>query len=175
MSERPERSSAGGPPPLRPFGLVLRHDGRFLHEGVPILNARLRRHFERSVAYLPEEGKFIVRLRHFRAEVEVEEAGFFVRQVDLPSGEITLSDGSREPLDVSSLQESPIDGALLCRVKREAVTEGLLARFDHGAQAELLQAVSPAGPSAEAGFVLSIGNERVPLPDLGGESGAGLD
>ena len=31
-----------GPPPLRPFGLVLHHDGRFTHEGEPILNRRLR-------------------------------------------------------------------------------------------------------------------------------------
>jgi len=164
-------SGAGiGPPPLLPFGLVLRHDGRFLHEGAPILNRKLRAHFERSVAYLPEEGKFVVRLRHFRAEVEVEEAGFFVRQVDLPSGFVSLSDGSRERLDLESLSLSPIDGALLCRVKRALKPEGLLARFDHGAQAELLAAVDHAGPDPDAGLEIRIAGGRRAFPDL--ESGA---
>lgn len=153
-------SDATGPPPLRPFGLVLHHDGRFSHEGEPIRNRRLREHFERSVEYLPGEAKYIVRLKRFRGQIEVEEAGFFVRSVDLAAGEIELSDGTREALDVSTLVESPIDGALLCRVKREAASGGLLARFTHGAQAELLQAVEPAGE----GFVVPLAGRRVSLP-----------
>ena len=44
----------GGPPPLRPFGLVRHHDGRWTHEGIPIQNDRLRSAFDRSVRYLPE-------------------------------------------------------------------------------------------------------------------------
>lgn len=158
----PDRVEAPGPPPLRPFGLVLHHDGRFSHEGAPILNRRLREHFDRSVVYLPDEGKFIVRLQHFRGEVEVEEAGFFVREVDLESGELSLSDGSREPLEVASLTLSPIDGAMLCRVKRSLVAEGVLARFLHGAQAELLQAVEPEGDR----FVLRVAGQRLPFPEL---------
>jgi hypothetical protein len=151
-----------GPPPLEPFGLVLCHDGRFLHEGQPIGNRKLREHFDRSVEYLPDEGKFIVSLGHFRGQVVVEEAGFFVREIDLSSGDLTLSDGSRAPLDVSTLAESPLDGALLCRVKRELAPEGLLARFLHGAQAELLHAVAPRGE----GFVLSMGGQKIPFPAL---------
>ena len=149
-----------GPPPLRPFGLVLHHDGTFTHEGEPILNRKLREHFDRSVEFLPEEGKYIVRLGHFRGEVEIQEAGFFVRSVDLASGEVTLSDQSRERLDVASLEESEIDGALLCRVKRDLNADGLLARFMHGAQADLLQAVEPDGDA----FVLELAGERVPFP-----------
>ncbi len=106
-------------PPLAPFGLVLRHDGSWTHEGQPILNRRLREHFDRSVAYLPEEQKYIVELRHFRAEIEIEEAGFFVRVVDLEGGTVSLSDGTQELLDPASLELSPIDGALMCRIKRE--------------------------------------------------------
>lgn len=140
--------AAPGPPPLRPFGLVLHHDGRWSHEGQPIGHRRLREHFDRHVAYLPDERKFVVRLRHFRGEIEVQEAAFFVRACDPPSGRIALSDGSRETLDPESLSVSPIDGALLCRVKRELEPAGLLARFGHAAQAELLQAVEegPGGP-----------------------------
>ena len=123
--------SAPGPPPLAPFGLVLHHDGRWTHEGVPVRNPRLRAVFDRSVRYLPDEGKFVVQVGRFRGQIEVEEAAFFVRELDPETGEVRLSDGSREPLDVGSLHGSPRDGALLCRVKRDVVPDGLLARFHH--------------------------------------------
>ena len=137
----PARAPAG-PPPLRPFGLVLHHDGRFTHEGVPILHPRLRAAFDRAVRYLPEEERFVVQIGRFRGQIEVEEAAFFVRDFDAASGELRLSDASREPLDPATLRLSPRDGALLCAVKRElAPPAGLLARFSHAAQAELFAAV----------------------------------
>lgn len=151
-----------GPPPLRPFGLRLHHDGRFSHDGDPILHEKLRNHFDHSVAYLPEEGKFVVRLGHFRGEVEVQEAGFFVRAVDLERGEIALSDGTREALDVASLSLSPIDGAILCRVKRSLVAEGLLARFMPAAQAELWMAVE----ERDGQPILRLAGREHALPEL---------
>ena len=54
---------SSGPPPLRPFGLRLHHDGRWTHEGQPIRNRRLREHFDRSVRWLPEERKYVVTLQ----------------------------------------------------------------------------------------------------------------
>jgi hypothetical protein len=153
--------SPAGAPPLSPFGLRLHHDGRWSHDGQPIRNRKLREHFDRSVAYLPGEQKFVVTLRHFRGEIEVEEAAFFVRELDLASGWIALSDRTREPLEPASLSLSPIDGALLCRVKRVlAPPRGLLARFDHGSHAELLAALEPEG----SGFVLPLAGERRPTP-----------
>jgi len=151
-----------GPPPLRPFGLVLHHDGRFTHEGEPILNRRLREHFDRSVQYLVEEQKYIVCLQHFRGEIEVEEAAFFVRQIDLERGDLVLSDGTTEPLEVDTLELSPIDGALLCRVKRELVEAGLRARFTHSSQADLLHAAEPEGE----GFTIEIAGRRRNFPIL---------
>jgi hypothetical protein len=151
---------SAGPPPLRPFGLLLHHDGRWTHEGVPILNARLRRAFDRSVRYLADERKFVVQLGRFRGEIEVEEAAFFVRDYDAASGELALSDGSREPLDADSLVASPRDGAFLCRVKRALAPEGLLARFRHAAQAQLLDALE--GPD-DAPRVRA-GARSLPLP-----------
>ena len=99
----------------------------------------------------------MVTLRHFRGEIEVEEAAFFVRELDLAGGLATLSDRTREPLDPTSLATSPIDGALLCRVKRElAPPHGLLARFDRGAHAELLAALEPE----KGGFVLTLAGTK---------------
>ncbi len=152
-----------GPPPLRPFGLVLHHDGRFTHEGQPIRNRRLREHFERSVRYLPDEDAYVVTLQHFRGQVVVEEAGFFVRAVDLPAGTLHLSDGTSEPLQGETLHTSPRDGALLCRVKPGLAPGGLLARFLHGPHAALLQAVEPADEPGE-GLVLPLSGGDVLLP-----------
>jgi hypothetical protein len=171
-----EGHQSGGPPPLRPFGLVLHHDGSWTHEGHPIQHAKLREHFDRSVEYLPAEQKYVVTLRHFRGEITVEEAGFFVRSFEPGSARIALSDRSEETLDPATLSVSPIDGALLCRVKRalapqvarsqpkanEVHQAGLLARFMHAAQAELLHAVD-ATPS---GMRLRVGGEWREIPDL---------
>lgn len=153
-------TQGGGPPPLRPFGLRLHHDGRWSHEGQPIRNRRLREHFDRSVAYLPAEQKFVVTLRQFRGEIEVEEAAFFVRSFDADTGRIALSDRSEETLDPATLTLSPRDDALLCRVKREFAPEGLLARFDHGAHADLLQAIE----ETEAGPALRVAGVLRPVP-----------
>ena len=153
-----------GPPPLRPFGLVLHHDGRWTHEGHPITHPKLREHFDRSVVFLPDEGedgKYVVTLRHFRGEVTVEEAGFFVRGFDPASGRITLSDRSEESLDPATLEASPRDGAFLCRVKRALAPGGLLARFEHAAQADLLHAVEERAGR----FGLSCGGAWHPIPE----------
>ena len=164
MSDPGDRSQAvrSGVPKLAPFGLRLHHDGRWSHEGQPILHRPLREHFDRSVRYLPEERKFVVTLRQFRGEIEVEEAAFFVRSFDAASGRLALSDRSEEALDPTSLSLSPIDGALLCRVKRHLASLGLLARFCHGAHAELMQAIE----QDESGLALWIGGRRHPLPTL---------
>lgn len=150
----------GGPPPLRPFGLVLLRDGRWSHEGQPILNRKLRERFDRSVVYLPEEEAYVVRIGRFRGLIDVEEAGFFVRSIDPATGEISLSDGSTEELDVATLVASSIDGALLCRVKRDLVPDGLPARFFHSAQADLLGAVE----ERQGRPGVRIGGRLQPLP-----------
>ena len=87
-------------------------------------------------------------LRHFRGEIDVEEAAFFVRAFEPETGRIALSDRSEETLDPATLARSPIDGALLVpREARARARMGLLARFGHAAQAELLHAVeaTPSG------------------------------
>jgi hypothetical protein len=150
-----------GPPPLRSLGLVLHRDGRFLHEGAPVTNARLRAAFERGVRYLPAEGKYVVTLGHFRGQLDVEECGFFVRSVDLDAGLVALSDGSLEPFDAASLRCSKLDSeVLLCTVKRAIAPHGVPARFEHGAQAELLAAVE----EDERGCFVRVAGRHVALP-----------
>jgi hypothetical protein len=152
-----------GPPPLRSLDLVLHRDGRFTHEGQPIRNRRLRSAFERGVCWLAREGKYVVTLGHFRGQLDVEEAGFFVRAIDLATGTIALSDGSRERLDVASLRASALDAdVLLCTAKRDVARFGLPARFERGAQAELLGAVE----ERDGRLVVRIAGALEPFPDL---------
>ena len=150
------------PFPLRPFGMVLHHDGRCTHQGHPILNHKMREVFDRSVRFLPDEGKYVVQIGRYRGEIEVEEAGFFVREFDAEAGSVRLSDGTIEPLDTASLCLSPRDGALLCAVKRDLVPEGLLAHFGHAAQSALLLAID----ETPDGMVLCMAGRRCPLPVL---------
>ena len=151
----------GGPPPLRSLGLVLHRDGRFLHEGQPVTNRRLLAAFDRGVRWLPAEGKYVVTLGHFRGQVDVEEAGFFVRGVDLAKGSIALSDGTQDRLEAASLRASALDpDVLLCTVKRDLTPFGVPARFLRSAQAELLAAVE-GEPDA---LVLRVAGTTHPLP-----------
>jgi hypothetical protein len=152
-----------GPPPLQSLGLVLHHDGHFTHEGQPIANRRLLAVFERGVRYLPGEGKYVVQVGHFRGQLDVEEAGFFVRSVDLASGSLALSDGSCDRLDPASLRASALDAdALLCTVKRSLFAHGLAARFTRVAQAELLLGVE----EREGRFALRVAGAWHALPDF---------
>ncbi len=139
----------------------MHHDGRWTHEGHPILNRKLREAFDRGVAYAPDEDVFVVTLGHYRGQIEVEEAAFFVRSIDLERGTVTLSDGSEEALDPGTLGLSERDGALLASVARPGTDRRVLARFDAGAHAELLLAVEPTGE----GFEIALGGRRYSLPD----------
>jgi len=117
------------------------------------------------VRWLPDEGKYVVQVAHFRGQLEVEEAGFFVRAVDLARGTLALSDRSEEPLDPATLRPSPLDpDALLCTVKRDLVPGGLPARFERGAQAELLLAVE----EGEGAPALRMAGVLRPAPGLAG-------
>ena len=80
--------------------------------------------------------------------------------VDLEDGRVTLSDRSREPLVVETLSLSPWDGALVSRVKRDLVPQGLPARWTHAAQAELLGAVE----ADTRGWLVRVAGRSVLLP-----------
>ena len=101
-----------------------------------------------------------MQLGRFRGEIELEEAGFFVRSTDPPSGTIVLSDRTTETFDPASLHRSRLDDAWLCRVKRDLVPEGLAARFTQSAWAQLLEALE----ETEEGVALRLAGRLRPLP-----------
>ena len=153
-------SASGGPPPLRPFGLVLHRDGRWSHEGQPVTHRRLREAFDRSVRFLPDEEKYVVQLGAFRGQIELEEAAFFVHDVDAVDGTLALSDGSREPFDPATLHPSHLDDGWLCTVKRRLVEGGLPARFTQAAWAELMRGLEETA----SGLALRVAGVLHALP-----------
>jgi len=140
-----------GPPRLAPFGLVLRRDGTFWHEGVQVTHPKLAAAFLRSVEWSEADGAFLVRLRQFRGWLDVEDTPWFVVSYDALTGEIELTDGSREVLQPRTLSVDP-DDVLRCAVK-DGRWE---ARFTHRGQAHLLDALEPD----EIGMTLRIRGRR---------------
>lgn len=117
---------------------MLRRDGSFWHEGVRLTHPRLRRAFRAGVRWADAEQVFVVQLGRFRGRLDVEDTAFFVDAYDEATGELALSDRSREPLAAGTLRVDP-DGVLRCRL-----AGGFAARFTRAAQAELLAAVEVA-------------------------------
>ncbi len=104
-------------------------------------NVRLQRAFRRGVRFLAAEGVWVVQIGRFRGAIEVEDTALFVDLYESESGALLISDGSREPLRVETL-EAGADAVLYCSVR------GLRARFTHSAQAELLAHVEDPGDGA---------------------------
>jgi hypothetical protein len=114
---------------------VLRRDGSFWHEGVRVTHPRLHAAFRSGVRWSEEERTFVVQLGRFRGWLDVEDTAFFVDGYDAATGELELSDGTREPLDASTLRADP-DDVLRCAVKQR-----FDARFTRAAQEQLADAL----------------------------------
>jgi hypothetical protein len=143
-------------------GLAIDADGRFLHRGEPITHARTLEALWRSLSRAPD-GRYLVRIGRESAYVEIADAPYTVRGVlEVPDGAtpaLLLSDGSREPLDPSTLTLGP-DGVLRCSVKGDHA-----ARFGRSAQVALGLAVEESPPGSGT-FVLVLGGARHPIRSL---------
>jgi hypothetical protein len=106
---------------------------------VPVTHPRLARVLRAGVRWSEPEQTFIVQLAHFRGWLDVEDTAFFVDGYDTATGEIEVSDRTREPLDAGTLTADP-DDAFRCTVKGR-----FPARFTHAAQEHLLAAVEVDG------------------------------
>ncbi len=116
----------------------------------------LLRALRAGVRFADAERTFIVQIGPFRGWLDVEDTAFFVDGYDPESGELELSDRTREPLDAASLAVDA-DDALRCTVKAR-----FPARFTRAAQAELLAAVELDGDRV----VVRARGELRPAPRL---------
>lgn len=149
------------PPPegrSRESSIVLDAEGRFWHEGELVTHPGMARAFASWIGRHPDDGRFILNNGFDWTYFRVEDVPFFVRAVPLlePVPELELFDGSREPLDPSSLVIGARD-ALYVGVKGGEFR----ARFTPSAQLALL----PLLVEDEAGAAcLLIRGRRWPVP-----------
>ena len=104
-----------------------------------VTHPRLLRALRAGVRWAEPERTFVVQLGRFRGWLDVEDTAFFVDGYDAATGELELSDRTRESLDAATLV-ADTDDALRCTVKGR-----FPARFTRAAQAELLAAVEVRG------------------------------
>lgn len=150
---------------LRQSGLRLDREGRWWHGEEPVAHEGLSRALHRWLDRL-DDGRHIVRLDERRyAYVQVEDAPYVVRTVELEGrGDalrvyLRLSDGSEEELDYGSLEVGQ-DNALYCRVKAGRDE----ARFQRSAYYLLGELFEEAGEQGEeGGFVLRAAGRRWPV------------
>ncbi len=121
-----------------------------------VTHSRLHQAFLAGVRWAEREQTFIVQLGVFRGWLEVEDTAFFVTGYDASTGELELSDRSRERLAADTLSVDA-DDVLRCTVKGR-----FAARFSRTAQAHLLDAVE-----VDDGVVaVRAGQERLRAPRL---------
>ena len=132
-------------------------DGEWYSDGERIANRRIADLFSRCVRKNPQGG-YMLQMGDERAALEVEDTPFVVRQIegDPERGFIvTLNDGTREPLDPSSLR-CGADNAFYCRVK-DGECEARLLRPAHYALAQWAEA------GADGRFSVRVGGRQFPL------------
>lgn len=144
------------PPPGRSRESTIRLDaeGRFWHDGAPVTHPGMARAFASWIARHPDDGRYILTNGFDWTYFTVDDVPFFVRSLRIEGDRaiLTLSDGSEEPLDPSTLEVGPRD-ALYLEVKGGSFE----ARFTPSAQTAL-------GP------LLVEGEDGEPELRLGGRS-----
>lgn len=142
------------PPPgrSRESSIVLDRHGRFHHDGERFDHRGLESGFHTWIRRHPDDGRFILYNGYDWTYFTVEDTPFFVTALDAERLEISLSDGSRERLDVDSLCIDD-DDVLRCQVKDGQYE----ARFMQPAQLQIAPLLS------DDGLAVSVGGRRVVL------------
>ncbi|HLT31204.1 MAG TPA: DUF1285 domain-containing protein [Myxococcaceae bacterium] len=138
-------------------GLALDRQLRWTHDGLPFEHPKVIELFNTSLQ-LEDDGRYVVRIGKDWAYVQVEDAAFEVRTVDVTDDgrlSIRLSDRTATLLDLDSL-ERDVDGVLTCRVKEGRAK----ARFSRDAQFQLGSLLEMDGDQ----MVLRAGESTLPLP-----------
>ncbi|MBU8894333.1 DUF1285 domain-containing protein [Corallococcus sp. M34] len=155
---------SGPPPPGKRWhtredsGIRLDPTLRWWHDDEPILHPRIIELFDASLV-LDDQGRYQLRIGNDWCYVQVEDAAYEVRTVDVSPSDlvsIRLSDRTAEALDVATLHVES-DGVVGCQVKQGRAK----ARFSRDAQYQLGQLLEE-GP--EGALHLCAGQRRVPVP-----------
>src|SRR5687767_4482592 len=112
-------------PFTRETTIRLDRDGVFWHDGQRVEHPGLARAFASWLDIDPDSGRYILRNSIHWVYITVEDAPFQVRALD--GDDLLLSDGTREPLDRSTLEYR--GDIPYCRVKNGRFP----ARFSRGA------------------------------------------
>jgi hypothetical protein len=136
-------------------GIKLASDGRWFHEGVEITHERTIELFNRSIRR--EGDKYVLRVGNEVCEIEVEDAPFFVKQVNREENKLLLviSNGMLEELDPSSLEIGD-NNILYAKVG----TNKDRAKFTRPAYYQLMEYLCE---DEGKGYFLKVGEKRYPL------------
>ncbi|AGC42808.1 hypothetical protein MYSTI_01460 [Myxococcus stipitatus DSM 14675] len=138
-------------------GIRLDANLRWWHDDEPIEHPKIIELFNISLV-LDDAGRYQLRIGSDWCYVEVADAAFAVRTVDVTPDErvsIRLSDRTAEALELPSLRVEG-DGVLTCRVKQGRAK----ARFSRDAQYQLGELLEPA---PDGGLQLCAGSRRYPV------------
>jgi hypothetical protein len=154
-----------GPPPFgkrwhtrEDSGIRLDAALRWWHDDEPIEHPRIIELFNASLV-LDDDGRYQLRIGKDWCYVQIEDAAYEVRTVDITPDErvsVRLSDRTAEALEPATLALGP-DGVFSCRVKRGLAK----ARFSRDAQYQLGEMLE----QGEAGqLFLRVGQHLTVLP-----------
>jgi hypothetical protein len=140
---------------LRRSGIRVDPEGRFIHEGEPVLHDGLRRALFRWLDRLPD-GRYILRLDGQRyAFLDVDDTPLVVRALRFTDDDrvtLALSDGAAEDLDPATLAMDQA-GTLRCTVR-----DGRLeARLSTSAAATLSDHITETA----SGLALRVGSRSI--------------
>ena len=139
---------------LPPCMIQVDKEGQLLHNGAPLVHPGILELIFQSVHL--EDGVYILRVEGKACQLEVADTFYVVRSLEMDHEGVTLilNDGSREPLDPTTLSIGP-DEVLYCRVKGGQHR----ARFHRPAYYQLARLVEQDGTD----FVLVLNGRRYPL------------
>jgi hypothetical protein len=147
------------PPGLSPeTNIRIDREGRFWSEGQPVVHEGLERALASWLGVDPDTGRWILRNSVNWCYVTVEDTPLVVRRLEVGgAGEllVALSDGTTEPLDLTTLRVDG-DDVPYCDVKERRFP----ARFSRAAAFALLERVST---DEAGGLVLALDASTVPV------------
>ena len=150
---------------IRDYGIRLDKDGRFWHQGQPVLNEKVQLVFAQHLTRL-DDGTYALVIGPDRCRVELEDAPYVVRRVQVAVDHdgsptrvaLTLFDGTEEELDPNTLEVGG-DNVLYCRVRQGEHR----ARFDRAPYIALAEHVVESGN----GFGLRLGRRMYAIAGEG--------